>query len=282
MKLGIGTAQFGLSYGISNNLGITPENEIFQILNYAASVGIETIDTASGYGNAEVIISRYLNQYPDSKFKVVSKFKDETSIAKDAKSSLTSLRSFLYGYLAHTPQTIINNSYLRDVLQKLRKENDIKIGVSVYDQAEIEQLLEYDILDLVQVPLNVLDHRLIKSGILSELKSRGIEVHARSVFLQGLFFLNEEEIEKNFASAHSKLLKIKNIGSVNNLTISDLALLFVNSINEIDKIIVGVNNLSQLEMNVYSLRKKYNNDITKELINEINFNDQRILNPSLW
>ena len=282
MKLSLGTVQFGLNYGISNSYGTTPENEAFQILDYAAAVGIVTIDTASAYGNAENIIGKYFNQHPGSRFRVISKFKDSDSFLQDSENSLASFKGYLYGYLAHTPQDVLNNDMLQNMLMSFRRENNIKIGVSVYNQIEIEKFLELEILDIIQVPLNLLDHRLIKSGILSDLKSRGVEIHARSAFLQGLIFLSDNRIEKEFPTVKPAISTIKQIALENGYSISDLALQFVNSIPEIDRFIIGVSNLQQLKENIKSLEKPYDISITEQILKEIDFNDEKVLNPALW
>ena len=282
MKLGIGTAQFGLNYGISNTSGMTIENEAFQVLKYAATIGVDTLDTASAYGKAEKIISNYLSQYPSSQFNVVSKFKESDTFLQDSEKSLASFKGSLYGYLAHTPQDVLNSKRLRNLLKEFCSESNVKIGVSVYNQDEIEKLLKLDILDIIQVPLNLLDHRLINSGILSDLKSRGIEIHARSVFLQGLIFLSDNRIEKEFPTVKPAISTIKQIALENGYSISDLALLFVNSISEIDRFIIGVNNLQQLKENIKSLEKPYDKSITEQILNVVDFNDENVLNPALW
>lgn len=282
MKMGIGTAQFGLNYGVSNDFGITLEKEAFRILDYAAEIGVDTIDTAAAYGNSEAIIGKYLKQNPKYLFRVISKFKDAKSFVQDAENSRTLFNGFLYGYLAHSSQEVFTNTRLIGMLTKLRAEHNVKIGVSVYDQFEIEKLIEMDILDIVQVPLNILDHRLIKCGLLAELKKRAVEIHARSIFLQGLLFLSEDRIKKDFSSVESSIKMIRSVAAESKLSVSDLAIQFVNSIPEVDKLIIGVNSKKQLIENEKSLSIKYNKSITKMLLDEIDLGTDRILDPRLW
>jgi len=282
MKLGIGTAQFGLNYGVSNKLGITPYNEVAEILDFAISEGCNTIDTAAAYGTAEGVIGSYLSQTNSDCVKVVSKFKSGDSFEDDYNTSKALLRKNLYAYLAHDAHSIIKNQKLREHLVKLRYLDNIKIGASVYSEKEIEKLLQFGVLDIIQIPLNILDHRMLKSGILEELKSLNVEIHVRSVFLQGLFFLQEEKLKVDFPSVIPALGLLKQIAKENDLTLSDLALLFVNSIPEVDRFIIGVNSLKQLKENLLSLEKSYNYSITQSLLDEISFTDEKILNPALW
>jgi len=282
LKLGIGTAQFGLNYGISNKLGVTPYNEVAEILDFAIAEGCDTIDTAAAYGTAERIIGSYLSQTNSNCVKVVSKFKSRNSLMSDYNSSKELIKQNLYGYLAHDAAPFINNEELREQAVKLRDLENIRIGASVYSEKEIEELLELRVLDIIQVPINILDHRLIKSGILRELKDHNVEIHVRSVFLQGLFFLPENEISVGFPSAKKAISLVRQLAKENDLTVSDLALLFVNSIPEVDRFIIGVNSPKQLKENFLSLKKSYKNSITQTLLDELNFYDEKVLNPTLW
>jgi len=282
MKLGIGTAQFGLNYGVSNKLGITPYNEVAEILDFAISEGCNTIDTAAAYGTAEGVIGSYLSQTNSDCVKVISKFKSGDSFEGDYNTSKVLLGKNLYAYLAHDAHSIIKNQKFREHLVKLRDLDNIKIGASVYSEKEVEKLLQFGVLDIVQIPLNILDHRMIKSGILKELKNQNVEIHVRSVFLQGLFFLPENKITVDFPSVIPALGLLKQIAKVNNLTVSDLALLFVNSIPEVGRFIIGVNNLKQLKENFSSLEKSYNYSITQSLLDELSLTDEKVLNPALW
>ena len=137
-------------------------------------------------------------------------------------------------------------------------------------------------IDIIQLPINVLDHRLIKSGILKKIKKKKIEIHARSIFLQGLFFLSEKKIKTMFPDVLQSIRKIKKIAKANSLKISDLALLFVNNNIYIDKVVIGVNSLNQLKNNINSLKILYNNDISNQILNSIDYTNEETLNPILW
>ena len=50
MKLGLGTVQFGMHYGISNREGKTPLREVTKILHVARDNQISVLDTAAQYG----------------------------------------------------------------------------------------------------------------------------------------------------------------------------------------------------------------------------------------
>ncbi len=73
-----------------------------------------------------------------------------------------------------------------------------KIGISIYDPSECEQVMNLARIDIVQAPLNIVDRRLVVSGWLSRLHSEEIEIHTRSVFLQGLLLMPRNKIPKIF------------------------------------------------------------------------------------
>ena len=108
-KIALGTVQFGTDYGVSNREGQTDAREVERILDTALEFGIDLIDTASAYGNAEQVLGRY----DLSSFKVVSKFMpppEGAAIAGQLGTTLSNLRvDSLYGYLAHRPDDLLEN-----------------------------------------------------------------------------------------------------------------------------------------------------------------------------
>lgn len=270
-KIGIGTAQFGSVYGISNTTGQTPAEEVKAILELAADNNIRVIDTASAYGSERVLGSNDL-----SDFRVVSKFMppDEgQSITAQLNQSLAELRvPSLYGYLAHRPKHLSENLHLWDELQSFKKDGKVKkIGFSLYWPEELEDLLEKNIEpDLIQVPFNYFDRRFKEYMI--DLKKKGCEVHVRSVFLQGLFFMDPLNLDEYFKEVVPILNNLQN--TIENLP--GALLNFVLNNSYVDTVVVGVENRNQFLENLESVRKF-------ELMSDL---EQRISNsiiiPSKW
>ena len=153
-----------------------------------------------------------------------------------------------------------------------------KIGVSVYSGEQIDRLLDNYAVDLVQLPINILDQRLLNGGQLSKLKQHGVEIHARSVFLQGLLLMPLNSVHPWFdpilrvlGEFHIKAKKL-------NMSALQLALGFVQSIDEVDKVIIGVNTLKQMHeiIDIASVR------INIEEFSNLSINDSTFLNPSNW
>ncbi|MHB8770855.1 MAG: aldo/keto reductase [Syntrophales bacterium] len=257
MRLGLGSVQFGLDYGISNQDGRTPESEVKRILSVAVERGMSVIDTASQYGCSEETIGRCLPG--DQPFRIVTKtpscpkgvIADGAALLKDAfAASLRNLRQrTVYGLLIHDADDLLsrNGGVLWRALQDLKESGVVeKIGVSVYTPAQLDAVLRSFRIDLVQLPVNVADQRMIRSGHLGRLKDLGIEIHSRSAFLQGALLMDPLALPGHFSSIRGQLLRYRDFIRQHRMTPTEAALRFVLAIREIDTVVVGVNDSRQL------------------------------------
>jgi aryl-alcohol dehydrogenase-like predicted oxidoreductase len=252
-KIGLGSVQFGTHYGISNKTGQTKVTEVKKILELARQRGIEIIDTASGYGEAESI----LGQAGVKTLQVVSKFLPRSThgaIADQFQKSLNNLKlQNLYGYLAHRPIECITQAGTWDELQRLKSGGLIqKIGFSFNKPEEIDACLDNGMFpDLVQVPYNYLDTRFKEH--LVELHKKGCEIHTRSAFLQGLFFMDPTCLDSFFSPVKEYLQALQD-------TYRDLLphylLEYVCRQDFIDHVIIGIENAEQLSDNLEFLELK--------------------------
>ena len=207
-KISLGTVQFGIDYGINSIEGQVLSSEVESILSFAYSKGIDLLDTAPAYGNSEKILGR-MNI---SNFKVVTKTRhfdsfeisnnDVELLNNDFYHSLEGLKQDgVYGLMIHNAEDLLKPGAekLFDQLQEFKQEGKIiKIGVSVYDHSQLKSILNIFDIDLVQLPFNILDRRMIDSGMFAKLREMNIEVHARSVFLQGLLLMSEKNRHDKF------------------------------------------------------------------------------------
>lgn len=248
-KIAIGTAQFGLDYGISNLSGKTEHDEVSRILQYCVGNGINTLDTAFAYGESEVVLGR--NEL--SSFAVVSKFlppnSSTPSITQQFQASLNRLNlPRLYGYLSHRALNVSMEDW--NILQNYKSEGKIKkTGFSFNEPEEVDAVLEKGFIpDLVQAPFNFLDNRFRKK--LMYLKNKyNTEIHTRSVFLQGLFFVNPDELSDFFNPIKSELKRIFKIENKAGALIG-----YALSQCFIDKVVIGVNNVNQLRENIAQIQ----------------------------
>lgn len=282
MKLALGTVQFGVNYGISNNSGIPTATAIKKVFTTAHSLKINTFDTALAYGNAEQNIAPYLrkNDYVISKFPKNSSSKN---IRLSLKQSLNNLKlNNLYGYMAHNANDIINDEDLWKVLIDLKNEKLVsKIGYSLYTTEELEKLLSLNYIpQIIQIPYSLLDRKF--EPYFQILKSYNTEVHTRSTFLQGLYFLNPNLLPEILLPLKDALIQLQLISQKNNYPISNIALQFVLSNKNIDKVVIGVLNDNQLLENYELAEKKIENLSIFEEINQIIIKDKHLLNPANW
>jgi aryl-alcohol dehydrogenase-like predicted oxidoreductase len=281
-KFVLGTAQFGLNYGVNNSNGQVELDEVKSILEFAKKNRIITIDTAPAYGNSEEVLGKTI--FDD--FQIISKTTSITNgidkVIDDFYHSLKHLnRSSLDGLLVHNINElgIKNFNFLFEELNKLKQHGLVKkIGFSVYTPEQIDFVLENFDFDLIQLPLNIFDQRLIKDGKLKNLKNKGIEIHARSAFLQGLLLMDYDLIPSYFSPIIKKIDLFHELAKNMSLSRLELALGFVLSIQEIDKIVIGVNTTSQLNEIIKA---------TKVNVNALDFKSISIdnadyINPSLW
>lgn len=256
-KIALGTVQFGLAYGISNTTGQILPDQAHQILDHAQKSGINMLDTAMAYGTSETVIGQYLKKHQSS-FKVVSKLPASTPPGQIETNCETSLKylhlTTLYGYLAHDANSIIENPKLWTAMQNLKSKNKVqKIGISLYFPIQIKTLLQNNIIpDIVQVPYSIVDQRF--ASLFPRLKKLGIEIHVRSVFLQGLLLMSLQDVPPFFAPLLPALKKLNALSQKTNIPISALALNFALANPDIDKVVIGVDNLSHLKHDLANLK----------------------------
>ena len=286
-KLGLGTVQFGIDYGISSVQGQVKPNEVVEIIDFAKSIGIENLDTAPAYGNSEEI----LGKCNISSFNITSKTRhfenlyinddDIPLLQHDLNLTLSSLkRNHLYGLLVHNAEDMKKTGAekLIDGLQLLKKNGDIlKIGVSVYDPMQLEYIIERFSIDLVQLPFNIFDRRMIDSGMFEILSKKKIEIHSRSVFLQGLLLTNSNFRPKKFDQWKQLWKTWSEWLKDNNLSALEASLRYAISVREISKILVGVDSKSQLK-EIFDASSGHLPEIPHELYSD----DINLLNPSNW
>jgi aryl-alcohol dehydrogenase-like predicted oxidoreductase len=291
MKLGLGTVQFGTDYGVSNRLGQTGPDEVEKILKFAAANRINYLDTAPAYGNSEAVLGAKLT--PSHQFRIVTKTikigkstitDDDVKLTLDAfTQSLRQLQQdSVYGLLIHHPDDLLNagGDRLMSELKALKTKGLVnKVGVSVYDREEIDRLLDKYSLDLIQVPLNVFDRRLLKNDYLRSIKNQGIEIHVRSVFLQGILLMSAEQLPSHLSGFSSYLKQWRKILNLYSISPLAAALNFVSNLTEVDAIMIGVNSLVQLkEIVSISLQEV----IPQDDIIGLSIEDSNLIDPSLW
>lgn len=286
-RLGLGSVQWGLDYGVANRDGIAPAAEVARILTEARSVGIDLIDTAALYGESEAV----LGQQQLGRFRIVTKTSKIAGSSVGASDVRTLLQTFkrsldrlgassVYGLLVHQADDLMapGGEHLLEALQALQQAGRVqRIGASIYTGEQIRRLLEHFTPDIVQLPLNVLDQRLIEDGSLSLLKSRGVEVHARSALLQGLLVMAPSEVPAYFEPIRHKLAAWHDACQEQSMSPLQAALGFVCDTEGVDRCLIGVQSLSQLKACLHAV------ELPGGFLGQgMASNDPAFVNPAQW
>lgn len=271
-KIVLGTVQFGLQYGV-NSEGRPTEEGVKEILRQARLGGIDTLDTSGAYGNSEEILGRcgvrdfrVVSKYPMGKVPVEEMFRRSLELLK---------LDSLYGYLLHHFQVYRDNPAVWDRFMALKESGkDNKIGFSLYEPSELELLLERDVhFDILQIPFNVLDRKF--EPYLKELHAKGVEIHVRSTFLQGLFFMDRERLPEKLKPLKKYLLELDAYACENGLSMAQLALNANLQNPFIDGVLIGVDNPAQLRANLEAV-----SDVKVEVRPDVK--EKELLNPVNW
>jgi aryl-alcohol dehydrogenase-like predicted oxidoreductase len=288
MKLGLGTVQFGLPYGATNATGQVQPGRAQAIMQLALENGIDLFDTAPAYGAAEQLMGAALPPLA----KVVTKTSirsqasfssaDIDAVRSSFLNSLTRLqRTSVYALLVHSPDDLRRpgGNLIVDLLLELRGSGIAqKIGVSVYTQAQLEYCLRQYHFDLYQIPLNYIDQRIIRSGVLRDVQNSGAEIHARSIFLQGILLAPAEELPNYFSPWRDKLVHIRNALTAAGATPVAAALGFVRARTPASYAIVGATSTQELQQILHGQLAG-----TGELqFDDFAIEDEDLVDPSRW
>jgi aryl-alcohol dehydrogenase-like predicted oxidoreductase len=283
-KLILGTVQFGLKYGINNSLGKPEKESVFNILSHAYDNGIRYLDTAELYGNAHELIGEFHKLYPTKKFNIITKFPHEFEDRLDHKinSYLIQLDiDCLEAILFHSYDSYINHKNLIADLVKLKSKCIKYLGVSVYTNEQMNEVIDDINIDIIQIPFNLFDNLSLRGELIIKAKLNNKIIHTRSAFLQGLFFMKKDNPNAIRIKLEKELERIEDISIKSTIPIGSIALNYCLMQNCIDGVLIGVDSLDQLKENIDYSENKIPNDYLNE-INEIRINDIELLNPSLW
>ena len=286
-RIVLGTVQFGLKYGINNITGIPTEDELVKLLIFANQMGIYTLDTAHNYADSEKRLGKLIEEN-ELKFNIISKApqgSNDKNILDYFGRSLRRLRTKnVYGYLLHDFNDYLNTPQIVKTLNNLKESNAVKkIGFSLYYPEQLEKLFFDNIVfDLIQVPYNIADRRFEKYFV--ELKEKKVEIHIRSVFLQGLFFMNSDELPSKLKSFKDLLQILNDLCNRFNRSIENIALNFVLQNGLINNVVLGIDNIKQLSKNLKESNKKLRDEEIKLIDLEIKKVKipEKLLVPSNW
>ena len=292
-KLCLGSAQFGSAYGITNGSGAVSSPEVARILSYAAENSITTVDTAQAYGNAEKVLGA---STPSSDvFEFTSKLSPQSDLFFTLESipqwektffhTLDNLKvDYLHTFFVHDISDLSKDgsNHLRSWILSLKDRGLIKnIGISIYESADLEEV-DLSMVDVVQLPYSVYDQRMLANGTLKMLRTNNIQVHARSVFLQGLLLTSPDSwpewVPKSERDHHRAFVSAV---KCSNTTLLHSSLYFAFSQPLLDYIVVGFCSLPQLEDTV-SIIRSFSDELLLSLDDWSLSASSILLDPRRW
>ncbi|MEQ8363072.1 MAG: aldo/keto reductase [Cyclobacteriaceae bacterium] len=279
----LGTVQFGLDYGINNKGGKTGAEETFRILNYALDNGITTLDSAFAYGTALKIIGQFHERFGRF-FQVNSKFKVEQgdSVEKQLVRTFSNLGLKGIDTFFYHKFDDLQNTRIQHELKSFKSRGLIKkIGISIYTNREFEEAMNYEWIDVIQIPFNVLDNNNRRGDLIRLAKAKKKEIQVRSVFLQGLLFMRPNALPQRLKPLGRYLDVLNSISGEENLSIEEIALQYVMENPLIDNVLIGVDTLDQLESNVKKLKSPRSKKLSGS-VDGINVAEVDLLNPQNW
>ena len=284
-KIILGSANFDQIYGIKKNF--IKKSEIKKLFDLAIKSEIKIIDTSPLYNESEKIIGLLNN----NRFKIISKIpKPPKNIKREniqkwlKQNVMISLKNLKIKkfecLLLHNANSLLckNGDEIYKGIRNMKISGFTnKIGVSIYDFNVLDKILKKFKFNLIQAPFNILDQRLVKEGWLKKLKKRKIEVHVRSIFLQGILLLKHNQLPKKLKKLNKKLMIWKNWLEKNKFSSLQVCLSFVLNQNQLDGVVVGYNSASQLNQ-ILKLKKIHNNFTLPNL----NIKDKKLIDPRKW
>lgn len=284
MKLALGTANFSSVYGI--NISRVKKKELNKIFNYCKKNKIIHLDTAVAYNNHDI-----LNGFNLKKLKIITKLINlEKFKKKDIRKEIintveTILKNLnikqIYGLLLHDikPMYSSKSDVIFKTLLYLKKKKLIKkIGISCYQIKDLNLIKNYSF-NIVQFPLNIFDQRLIDNKVLQTLKKKKIEIHIRSIFLQGLLLRNYKKIPKYFSKWKKEFLKLEYCSRKLKKSKFELCINFIKQFNFINMIVVGVDTEKQLDLINKKFKNKHSFRFDYKLFSQL---DKKLILPYLW
>jgi aryl-alcohol dehydrogenase-like predicted oxidoreductase len=283
MRLILGTAQFAVDYGVSNTTGRTPFAEVESILDYAWANGIETLDTAAAYGDAEDVLARAGARARG--FRVVSKTARLSggldAVIARARESIEKLGAPLDALLVHSAADLAlpDGERLWAALRSLQRDGAVaRLGISFYARDPILDIAEKFGPEVAQLAASVIDQRLVRDGTIAELARRGVETHVRSAFHQGLIFVDLDRLPEKLRGKREAIGAMQAKLGSGGVPVLNLALSYLGQIAAAHAVVVGVTCRSELEAIVAASRAAWPGVDAREFA----VDDAIILDPTAW
>lgn len=244
-KLGLGTAQFGLDSRAPAR-GRSTETEVREILAIAGRAGVSVLDTGAASLHGEAILGQVMPR--PAPFRITVKAargdKGPEFVEQEARAALARLGLVRADAIMIQAAGDLFAPYGKDLWQKLIDLRDLglfeRVGISAYASDDPAGLARRFGPDIIQAPASLLDQRLLVDGTLASIREMGVEVHLRSIFLNGLLFLPPDRAPSHLGTAAiSRLSRARRLIAEGRSDPLQAALAFALSRQEASAVIVG-------------------------------------------
>ena len=295
MKLCLGTVQFGLDYGVFNTPKKDPEYCI-NCLDYATQNGIDAIDTATAYGDAEQIVGEFLSRKTINRDKLFISTKHLPNILDDHKKddyvdvirdnlqkSLSTLNTdYVDAYYFHSSRYAFQPELLEAISVMQKEGLAKKVGVSVYYPDEAMACFSNSNINCIQAPYSIFDHRMKESGVFKAGSDNGFDIDVRTVFVKGLIRLKDNEIPEHLIKAKPILANLDKICEETGYSRIELAMGYVKRVKEVNHLVFGIRTLEQLKEDIVSFSKDIPDNLFDEIDGQFSGISADLVIPSLW
>ena len=287
-KLSMGTVQFGLNYGVANSIGKPTQKSVNDIVEYVYNNGVNCLDTAQAYGDSEKVLGEAITN-KENLF-IISKLKSnlfEENLQINIDISLKNLKiKKLYALLLHDSELLYRwKDNHTSLVQNLISRNKIDyFGVSIYSDEDFNLALNNENIKIIQIPFNLFDQRAVHNNWLKLAKEKNKLIFIRSIFLQGLFFMDLDALEGNLIDARKYLEKLHQLKNSLNLSTVELAMSYVDSVADSSILLFGCDTLAQAKENIelYNRLPKLDKETIATIEYEFQDIEESITNPTLW
>ena len=292
-NLCIGTAQFGMDYGIANKAGRPSKKEVRRIIEAASENGIFFYDTAAAYGDSETMLGEIFRELNiQEKVKVITKlppdfhFRDITDLKGALQLSLNRLQlDSLWGVMLHRPQLKGKRQDFQKAVSSLKEKGVLAhFGISLYHPDDALKSVQDPMIEIIQAPFNLMDRRLLDNGFFEQAGSAHKTIFIRSLFLQGLLLMKENDIKaKGMRWAMPFLHDLhrfhKNLGIDAKAFITGVVCQSFPWL----KVVIGVDSHRQLLENISLLKSEaLPGTIIQKWWSDLPCYPEKLVNPALW
>lgn len=291
----LGTVQFGMPYGIANQIGQPEYRDIVAIVDAAVTGGVNCFDTAAAYGQSEELLGRALKDLGiGHNVVVVTKVRPlTTEELADPRLAGAAIRASVELSLQRLqldclPIVLFHrecDAQFPGTLERLRDEGKLKhFGVSCSNiPGAAADFISEGRASALQIPANIVDHRHFRSGIMDDSVSRNVAIFIRSVYLQGLLAMAEDAIPNKLLGILQERRRLQSIAEDSGLSLMELALRYILSRPGITSVLTGVETLEQVEQNLVMFSKgRLSDDILSAIQLDATEVPEAIITPSMW